>query len=216
MYEKFLAKAIVNGNTTKNAAFNILRSIASSLDNDFSLNYDSLEITVEDFVKLLAHFMPAMPKKPKTLKEWVALPTKNTKLMGNRDFLRFLACSHGMLAGCDSRNVHIINADGLEDGYYCPKTYEKADPELKRPPLTTYIDSSLLELPIIETIELSTLTADVESCGSFFTKIGEHLFPLKNVREALSFHGVAEARVAAPGTLLVLSFADGSLAAICH
>lgn len=68
--------------------------------------------------------MPAAPKKLKkdaTLFDWVALAVAPAKDL--RDYLQFVYCDGDYIVATDGYRIHIApNNDGLEVGYYCPRT----------------------------------------------------------------------------------------------
>ena len=106
---------------TKNQIWPIVKAMADSgaLDD------------VRDGWKLYAHFMPAVPKVPKTDFQWVA------SAAGRRDvryYLNYVYCDGKRIIGTDGARLHIAdNADGLAPGYYCPKTANKVDVDAQYP-----------------------------------------------------------------------------------
>lgn len=74
--------------------------------------------------QLYRHFMPPAPRAAKTLEQWVA------KAAGKKDvryYLNYLyADPAGYLVATDGHRMHVIDLpEGMQPGYYCPKTLER-------------------------------------------------------------------------------------------
>jgi len=74
--------------------------------------------------QLYRHFMPPAPRAAKTLEQWVA------KAAGKKDVRYYLNYVYADPAGClvatDGHRMHVIDLpEGMQPGYYCPKTLER-------------------------------------------------------------------------------------------
>lgn len=84
------------------------------------LNYKkSCELSESDIDKLINYFAPPIPKKSKTVEQWVALAagTKNEP----RTNLRYLHVLDGFVYATDGDRLHWGKTD-LQNGWYNPKT----------------------------------------------------------------------------------------------
>ena len=73
--------------------------------------------------QLYRYFMPAAPRTPKTLEQWVA------KAAGKKDVRYYLnyvyADPAGFLVATNGHRMHVMDLpEGMKPGYYCPKTLE--------------------------------------------------------------------------------------------
>ncbi len=100
-----IGESMANKEFSKAACFNAFKS---ALENDGQLN-------VMDMAKLYRHFMPAIPAKPKTDFQWVALA------MGNKDvryYLNFVYSDGKRLMATDGHRLHLVYTDDYKPGFY--------------------------------------------------------------------------------------------------
>lgn len=80
-----------------------------------------------ELARLYATFQPTVPKKPKTMFDWVA------KAMAKDDvryYLNFVHVTEKRMAGTDGHRLHIApNTDGLEPGFYDKNGTKLHDPD---------------------------------------------------------------------------------------
>lgn len=92
------------------------------------------ELYPEDIDALLLYFAPALPKKAKTVEQWVAKAAADAK--EGREYLRYLYVKDGIVMASDGHRAH-RGKTTLGDGYYCPRTFASVDfdgafPDLNR------------------------------------------------------------------------------------
>lgn len=80
---------------------------------------------------LLLYFAPALPKKARTVEQWVAKAAADAK--EGREYLRHLYVKDGVVMASDGHRGKTT----LDDGYYCPRTFAPVDfdgvfPDLNR------------------------------------------------------------------------------------
>lgn len=78
------------------------------------------ELYPEDIDALLLYFAPAIPKKAKTVEQWVAKAAADPKEI--REPLRYLYVKSGVVMASDGHRAH-RGKTTLADGYYCPRTF---------------------------------------------------------------------------------------------
>ena len=95
----------------KAEAFNALRRVVHALGDAEAPDEVSL-----DLARLYAHFLPPLPKRPKTAFDWCA------KAMAKSDaryYLNFVHVTADEIQATDGHRLHIApNVGGLEPGYY--------------------------------------------------------------------------------------------------
>lgn len=74
--------------------------------------------------RLLNYFAPPIPKKPKTVLEWVALAAATSDI---REFLNYIHIKDGWPYASDGHRLHAGNRVEVEDGVYDPKTLLRVD-----------------------------------------------------------------------------------------
>jgi len=85
-----------------------------------------------ELARLYAAFQPTVPKKPKTMFDWVA------KAMAKNDvryYLNFVHVTEERMVGTDGHRLHIApNTDGLEPGFYDKNGTKLHNPDYARFP----------------------------------------------------------------------------------
>lgn len=100
-------------------------------------------LSPDDIDALLLYFAPTLPKKAKTVEQWVAKAAADPK--EGREYLRHLYVKDGVIMASDGHRAH-RGKSTLADGYYCPRTFATVDfdgafPDLNR----VYPDRKRLE-----------------------------------------------------------------------
>ena len=105
----------------------IKKEKAQEIIKDIYWNYPEL---AEPMAMLYSYFMPPMPKRAKSLFEWVA---KATKLDDIGPIYRFVYCDGSFIVGTDGHRLHYAPTDGRETGYYHPITGDKVQEDSRFP-----------------------------------------------------------------------------------
>lgn len=101
------------------------------------------EMNPDDIDSLLLYFAPALPKKAKTVEQWVAKAAANQK--EHREYLRYLYVKEGVIMASDGQRAH-RGKTTLADGYYCPHTLIPVDFDYRYPDFNrVYPDRKRLE-----------------------------------------------------------------------
>lgn len=82
------------------------------------------ELDPEDLDSLLLYFAPPLPKKARTVEQWVAKAVASGKEA--RAYLRYLFVKDGIIMASDGHRAH-RGKTSLADGFYCPKTFAPVD-----------------------------------------------------------------------------------------
>lgn len=110
-------------------AFNALRRVIHSLEDAEAPDEVGL-----DLARLYAHFLPPLPKRPKTAFDWCAKAMAKNDV---RHYLNFVHVTTDEIQATDGHRLHIApNTDRLEPGYYGAEGVRLHAPEYSRFPDT--------------------------------------------------------------------------------
>ena len=110
--------------------------------------------------KLYKYFMPKTKSKvAKSAIEWCAKAVSKKDI---HEMLRYLYSDGKRLMATDGHRLHVIETD-LDEGYYCPHTFQKVDLDTSYPT----IDRIIPDYKKLEFVDLSTIET---KSGRYITK----------------------------------------------
>lgn len=179
---------------------------------------DTCELQWNAIIDILSFVAPTMPKgKPKSLFAWVA---KATGIKDVRGYLRHVYCDGERILASDGHRLHSApNADGLEPGFYDPRTGHAIECNGQFPNVDRIMDtqSNAAQYPIKYTIKSDDLCVSGQTSGdsiTYYSLPNGDSFNLKYMTDILSYHGECIAYQRDENAPLQMYFGDGSQAVI--
>ena len=80
-------------------------------------------LNAQELEGMLLHFAPKPAKKAKTAMEWLSKVVAEYRDL--RSALKYIYCDGEFAFASDGKRAHRVPANGMTEGYYCPKTHLK-------------------------------------------------------------------------------------------
>jgi hypothetical protein len=120
-----------------------------------SIKKEGVILTTEQLDGMLLHFAPKVGPKVKTAMQWLSKAVAGNKDV--RSALRLIYCDGLYAYASDGHRAHRIDADGLEAGFYCPKTFLPVEaPSMVYPKVAQVFEKPTKQL--IEQVDLSSFS----------------------------------------------------------
>jgi len=213
--DEIVARGFRRKKPNKIVAFTALRGVISAVENGDRVNLEDLEL-------LAAFFKPSIPKKPKTVEQWVATAVNPFDTRPALRYVYYDASAHS-LVGTDLHILFVASGvdHGAGDVYFDPATFTPVDcaalyPDYKNLVLNVELRDAgagraVLDDTAIEVLECKQIASDNKVKS--LRKIGRRWFDETYLRKAVAFGPMVVAGIA-DSDALHLKSEDGARTAI--